>query len=146
MTVLMLWRCLLCCFQYCLQKITKFMKSSQYMRKWKADPSIREQCQFWYTLWYIISWDFHSASVEASYANSLNKKLIPIRLQPKYRPDGWLAFLLAGAFHYDLYDHSEYESKIRSFLNALGSDATTSTVFERPLTGEGECGANIHYL
>ena len=28
--------------------------------------------------------------MEAGYAYKLNKPLIPIRVQPKYEPDGWL--------------------------------------------------------
>lgn len=59
---------------------------------------------------------------EIEYAHHLQKKIIPIRLQPKYRPDGWLGFLLGSTYFYDLSKKADYENKFQSFLQAAGED------------------------
>ena len=61
-------------------------------------------------------------TTEAEYANFLQKKKVPVRLQPKYRPDGWLGFLLGSTYFYDLSKSEEYEQKVVDFLKALGDD------------------------
>ena len=52
-------------------------------------------------------------------------------MQPKYRPDGWLGFLLGSTYFYDLTKEEEYEKKVMELVKALGDDA-------KILPGEGE--------
>ena len=68
--------------------------------------------------------------VEAEYAHHLHRKLVPVRMQPKYRPDGWLGFLLGSTYFYDLTKEEEYEKKVMELVKALGEDA-------KILPGEG---------
>ena len=67
---------------------------------------------------------------EAEYGHLLKKKFVPLRMQPKYRPDGWLGFLLGSTFFYDLTKENEYESKVQDFLKALDDNG-------KILPGEG---------
>ena len=39
--------------------------------------------------------------VEAQYAHTLNKTIIPLRLEVGYKPDGWLGPLCLSVYHYD---------------------------------------------
>lgn len=39
---------------------------------------------------------------EACYASALKKNIIPIRMQPKYKPDGWLGLLINQELFFDL--------------------------------------------
>ena len=38
---------------------------------------------------------------EAEYAFQSRKKIIPLIMQPGYRPDGWLGLVLGSKFYYD---------------------------------------------
>lgn len=66
---------------------------------------------------------FHShAYTEAEYAHRLNKRMVPIRLQPKYTPDGWLAFMLGNTFFYDLSKPAEYDNSFQKFVKVLNNE------------------------
>lgn len=56
-------------------------------------------------------------------------------MQAKYRPDGWLGFLLGSTYFYDMTKEEELESKIQDFLKALGGDGKVQL-------GEGMLTAN----
>ncbi|XP_067931490.1 uncharacterized protein [Watersipora subatra] len=60
---------------------------------------------------------------EISYAARMQKKLVPLRMQAKYRPDGWLGLLIGDTFFYDLSNPGDYESKLVGFIKAVGGDA-----------------------
>lgn len=62
------------------------------------------------------------SSTEAEYGNYLHKRFVPVRMQSKYRPDGWLGFMLGSTFFYDLTKEGEFESKFQDLLKALGED------------------------
>lgn len=47
---------------------------------------------------------------------------MPIRLQPKYIPDGWLGLVIEDRFFYDLTKPTEYEPKLKEFFSAIGND------------------------
>ena len=61
--------------------------------------------------------------IELGYANMLHKKMVPIRLQPKFRPSGWLGFIIGGTFYFDLFKAQEYESKMADMIKEIGNDA-----------------------
>jgi len=61
--------------------------------------------------------------LEITYASRREIPIVPVRLQAKYRPEGWLDLLLAATYFYDLTKRQEYEQKISELISALGSDA-----------------------
>lgn len=57
---------------------------------------------------------------EAEYANVLQKKFLPVLMQSRYRPDGWLGLLLSSTYYFDLTKPMPgYEEKIQELLNGL---------------------------
>jgi len=66
---------------------------------------------------------------EAAYAHTIDKKIIPLRLEAGYKPDGWLGPLCLNDRYYDLADQKKYEDewkelekKLREIITAKGSD------------------------
>ncbi|XP_067947599.1 uncharacterized protein [Watersipora subatra] len=58
---------------------------------------------------------------EIEYADRIKKTLVPVRMQKKYRPSGWLAFLLGNTLFHDLANEGTYQANIDNFLEAMES-------------------------
>ncbi|XP_067946747.1 uncharacterized protein [Watersipora subatra] len=67
---------------------------------------------------------------EIQYADRLKKTLIPVRMQKKYRPDGWLAFLLGNTLFHDMANPGTYQVNVDNFLEALEQSAQTAKIAE----------------
>ncbi|PAA83434.1 hypothetical protein BOX15_Mlig005761g4 [Macrostomum lignano] len=64
----------------------------------------------------------NNCRLEVEYAHECGKKLIPLLLEPKYRPNGWLGFLTRAELRYDLTETKcSFESKVQELLVALQS-------------------------
>ncbi len=55
---------------------------------------------------------------EAEYAYRLRKPYVPILLQSKYKPDGWLGMLLGTKFYID-FTKNDYQSNYRKLVNEI---------------------------
>ncbi|KAF6039144.1 hypothetical protein EB796_002542 [Bugula neritina] len=53
---------------------------------------------------------------EAEYAHEWEKPLLPVRVQPKYKPNGWLGFLLGTKYRYCLTEADRYDSEVSLLL------------------------------
>jgi len=54
--------------------------------------------------------------LEAEYAHEWEKPLLPVRVQPKYKPNGWLGFLLGTKYRYCLTEADRYDSEVSLLL------------------------------
>jgi len=59
---------------------------------------------------------------EASFAADQKKKIIPVIVQPNYRPQDWLAFVVAGLLYYDLSTHDgrEFSAAVDEIVSKEG--------------------------
>ena len=60
--------------------------------------------------------------LEAVYANTKNKQIIPLRLEADYEPDGWLGALCLTRLYYDFSDPEKFDdgwSKLHAQLKEL---------------------------
>ena len=62
---------------------------------------------------------FFSVYVEAEYTFRLRKKIVPLRLQPKYYPDGWLGILVGSKLVFDCSLQEKIEDSIRHLIREL---------------------------
>ncbi|KAK7461210.1 hypothetical protein BaRGS_00038745, partial [Batillaria attramentaria] len=51
---------------------------------------------------------------ELSYAGVKNKRIVPLLMQEKYEPDGWLGLLVAGKLYYDFSTGRPYDELIKA--------------------------------
>lgn len=65
--------------------------------------------------------------LEAEYSLDCKKPIIPVRMQAKYKPDGWLRFLIGMKFYFDISDPNLNEThstliKLLDYINMSLSD------------------------
>ena len=73
---------------------------------------------------------------EAAYACSLNKKIVPIVVEPGFTPTDWLAMAIAGLLYYEVYAPQDVAGAI-SRIVSLELAKTTSTMAPPPPTPQG---------
>jgi len=59
---------------------------------------------------------------EAEYTFRLRKRIIPLRLQVGYYPDGWLGALAGSKLVFDCSLPSKLEESVRNLIKELGND------------------------
>jgi len=57
---------------------------------------------------------------EAEYTFRLHKPIIPLRLEPRYIPDGWLGALCGNNLIYDFSVPAKHADSFHGLLNGLG--------------------------
>ena len=58
-------------------------------------------------------------SSEANYAASHGKEIIPVVVEPRYKPDGWLSFVMRDRLRYDFSRDENFEQSFRKLYGAL---------------------------
>ena len=58
---------------------------------------------------------------EAEYTFRLRKRIVPLRLQPDYYPDGWLGALAGSKLVIDCSLPSKFEESVRNLVKELGN-------------------------
>jgi len=58
---------------------------------------------------------------EAEYTFRLRKRVVPLRLQPDYYPDGWLGALAGSKLVIDCSLPSKFEESLRNLVKELGN-------------------------
>ncbi|CAL1526589.1 unnamed protein product [Lymnaea stagnalis] len=61
---------------------------------------------------------------EAEYAFFLKKPMIPLIMQEKYKPDGWLGILLGSKIFYDFSGKYSFDDKIEDLIREIGDRGT----------------------
>ena len=57
--------------------------------------------------------------IEAEYAFARDKMVIPVLLQNRYRPDGWLGILIGSKKFYDFSGKYDFDKKFREMKTEL---------------------------
>ncbi len=56
---------------------------------------------------------------EALYSKRTKKLIIPVRMQPNFKPDGWLGMITAAPLGFDLSSHPNIEKNLKDLLSAV---------------------------
>lgn len=56
---------------------------------------------------------------EAMYAFRLKKNIVPVRVQERYIPDGWLGFLIGTELYYDISDDDYFELNVNKLAREI---------------------------
>ena len=59
--------------------------------------------------------------VEAEYTYQLHKDIIPLMMDGKYRPDGWLGFIVGSKFWIDFSEKHKLDSNVSKLVKELGT-------------------------
>ncbi|XP_076084653.1 uncharacterized protein LOC143055403 [Mytilus galloprovincialis] len=62
---------------------------------------------------------------EAEYAFQLKKKVIPLKMEKAYKPDGWLGFIIGAKLFYDFSGKYPFEKKMTELINEVQSSLQT---------------------
>lgn len=65
--------------------------------------------------------DSPSCRSEAEYIYKLRKSFIPLRLQHRYVPDGWLGMLIGTRLYFDISSDDRIDQQIENVLKELGN-------------------------
>ena len=57
--------------------------------------------------------------LEAEYTYQLHKDVIPMMMDDKYRPDGWLSFIVRSKFWIDLSEKHKLNSNVTKLVKKL---------------------------
>ncbi|KAL3889423.1 hypothetical protein ACJMK2_001767 [Sinanodonta woodiana] len=63
--------------------------------------------------------DSPNCRAEAEYAFQLKKKIIPLKMERGYQPDGWLGILIGTRIFYDFSGKYDFETKIKELIRAI---------------------------
>jgi len=64
---------------------------------------------------------------EAEYTFRLHKPIIPLRLEDRYTPDGWLGALCGNNLIYDFSLAAKYQDSLHGLINGLARHTVTDT-------------------
>ncbi|XP_066300443.1 uncharacterized protein [Branchiostoma lanceolatum] len=64
--------------------------------------------------------DSPNCRTEAEYTHKLRKDIVPLRLQPRYDPDGWLGALVGTKLYFDLSTEERMSENMDGFIKELG--------------------------
>ncbi len=64
--------------------------------------------------------DIFLSSTEASYAYNKKKHLIPLLVDPNYKPEGWLGVVVAGKLYYNMWSDDERRENLMKIKKVLG--------------------------
>ena len=92
---------------------------------------------------------------EAEYAYTRQRKIIPLVMEKKYRPDGWLGFICASKLYVD-FTKMDFDTALQKLLAQIQlhreekpiapSSATNIDRKSTPLTHDDECASTIELL
>ncbi|CAC5383014.1 unnamed protein product [Mytilus coruscus] len=64
---------------------------------------------------------------EAEYAFQLKKKIVPLKLEMNYKPDGWLGFIIGTKLFYDFSGKYPFEKKVNELVRELQEVVASSS-------------------
>ncbi|XP_015771699.1 PREDICTED: uncharacterized protein LOC107350009 [Acropora digitifera] len=86
---------------------------------------------------------------EAEYAFQLHKDIIPLMMDYRYKPNGWLGFIVGSKFWIDLRDRCKLDTNLDKLIKELGNRGKISveeTFKVRLVCSEKECKCPIDCL
>ncbi|XP_071942420.1 uncharacterized protein [Antedon mediterranea] len=70
----------------------------------------------------------HNCRTEAEYAFQQNKKIVPLMMQPQYKPDGWLGMILGTKLYVDFRGQYDFQKQIPLLTKQIGSKKDSDVV------------------
>ena len=64
--------------------------------------------------------------VEAEYTFQLHKDIIPLMMESKYKPDGWLGFIVGSKFWIDFSEKHKLDTNADKLVRELGNRGKTT--------------------
>ena len=58
---------------------------------------------------------------EADYSYQLQKNVIPLKMESKYEPDGWLGAMLGNKLYFDCTQPDSFDDSLNRFVKELGN-------------------------
>lgn len=68
---------------------------------------------------------------EAAYANERRKNIIPVKFELKYKPDGWLGFLIGGNTYYEFSARRSTEEMLASLIKEIKCSLDDNTEIKK---------------
>ncbi|KAK3579666.1 hypothetical protein CHS0354_036897 [Potamilus streckersoni] len=65
--------------------------------------------------------DSPNCRAEAEYAFQLRKKIIPLKMEKGYQPDGWLGFLIGAKLFYEFSGKYPFEAKVKELTREIAT-------------------------
>ena len=59
---------------------------------------------------------------EAEYTYKLQKAFIPLRLEYKYNPDGWLGIMIGTKLWFDFSVETKFEASLQGLVREIGTE------------------------
>lgn len=56
---------------------------------------------------------------EAEYSFKLKKKIVPLKLEEGYEPDGWLGFIAGANLYYEFSGYRPYDEELQRLVHVL---------------------------
>ncbi|XP_062617783.1 uncharacterized protein LOC134279406 [Saccostrea cucullata] len=72
---------------------------------------------------------------EAEYAYKLRKCVVPLRLEPRYVPDGWLGLIIGTKLYFDFTAEKRFDFMVGNLIKELGS---RGRIFNMPDSTDGK--------
>ncbi|KAJ8307350.1 hypothetical protein KUTeg_015434 [Tegillarca granosa] len=79
---------------------------------------------------------------EAEYAFQLKKKIIPLRMEKGYKPDGWLGFIIGSKLYHDFGGGHTFESRMEGLLKELKNSLEGKNDSMTPRASKGAVVSN----
>ncbi|XP_061178684.1 uncharacterized protein LOC133187346 [Saccostrea echinata] len=76
-----------------------------------------------------------SCRSEAEYAYKLRKCVVPLRLEPRYVPDGWLGLIIGTKLYFDFTSEKRFDFMVGNLIKELGS---RGRIFDMPDITDGK--------
>uniref|UniRef100_A0A1I8H3D3 TIR domain-containing protein n=1 Tax=Macrostomum lignano TaxID=282301 RepID=A0A1I8H3D3_9PLAT len=86
--------------------------------------------------------DSNNCRVEAEYAWRLGKKVVPLLLEQKYKPTGWLGLMLGANLYYDFSGKYSFDVKINELLRVLSEARAASKIVHEPAEAAAAAAAS----
>ena len=64
--------------------------------------------------------------IEAEYAYNLDKKVIPVLVEDRYKPDGWLGFVLGTKLYYKCCTDAQIQTQMPEIIKAIKESSIKS--------------------
>lgn len=58
---------------------------------------------------------------EAEYSYKLRKCVVPLRVEPRYVPDGWLGIIIGTRLYFDFTPEKQFDHMMENLIKELGS-------------------------
>ncbi|KAJ8307353.1 hypothetical protein KUTeg_015437, partial [Tegillarca granosa] len=95
---------------------------------------------YWVLKYFLFRFNFWL--LEAEFAFQLKKKIIPLRMEKGYKPDGWLGFIIGSKLYHDFGGGHTFESRMEGLLKELKNSLEGKNDSMTPRASKGAVVSN----